>query len=101
MRDDEPGARRRAEWMRNPAGDPAYPPPVAWHLNGGQGFCPPDWHPDARLIITQEVAAGLHYSDDQFIRTLGLPLWTAKRHRSVPGPLPSQPPGTMPHPGRR
>ncbi|MEY9843776.1 hypothetical protein ABH940_000840 [Streptacidiphilus sp. BW17] len=100
-RDDEPGARRRAEWMRNPAGDPAYPPPCAWHLNGGLGFCPPGWHPDTRLIVTQEVAVGLRYSDDQFIRTLGLPSWTAKRHRSVPDPLPLQPPINMSYPAGR
>ncbi|MEY9843787.1 hypothetical protein [Streptacidiphilus sp. MAP5-3] len=86
-RDDRPDARRRAEWMRSPAADPAYPPPVAWHHNGGFGFCPPGWDPNARLIITHEVAASLHNSDDQLIRTLNLPR-SAEKRRSVPSPLP-------------
>lgn len=69
-RSDEPGSRRRAEWMRNPAGDPAYPPPVAWHLNGGIGFHPPGWHPAARLVITPEIDGTLRYNDAQFGRQL-------------------------------
>lgn len=86
-RDDGPDARRRAEWMRNPAADPAYPLPVTWHGNGGFGFCPPGWAPDARLVVTNEVATSLHASDDQFIRTLNLPR-SAEKQRSVPVPRP-------------
>ncbi|MBF9071650.1 hypothetical protein [Streptacidiphilus fuscans] len=101
-RNDEPGARRRAEWMRNPAGDPIYRPPVVWHLDGGMGFCPPGWHPATRLIITPEVEASLRYDDEQFIRTLNLP-WTSKVGRGHLAPLPPlppppPPPGTIAYP---
>lgn len=96
-RNDEPGARRRAEWMRNPAADPAYPPPVSWHLNGGFGFCPPGWHPAARLVITPEVEASLRYEDEQFARKLNLP-WTTRLHRMGQQPLPPSPPPPPPPP---
>lgn len=94
-RNDEPGARRRAEWMRNPAADPTFRPPVAWHLNGGLGFCPPGWHPATRLVITAEVEASLRYDDEQFIRKLNLP-WTSKINRGSLAPLPPLPPPPPP-----
>ncbi|MEY9843775.1 hypothetical protein ABH940_000839 [Streptacidiphilus sp. BW17] len=71
-RNDDPGARRRAEWMRNPAGDPAYPPPVRWHLNGGFGFNPPGWHPAVRLIETPEVDSFLRSESKLFVKRLHL-----------------------------
>ncbi|SEK23766.1 hypothetical protein [Streptacidiphilus jiangxiensis] len=70
VRNDEPGARRRAEWMRNPAADPTYSPPVAWHVNGGPGYRLPGWHPDVRVVITPEVEASLRYNDAEFARQL-------------------------------
>ncbi|WP_370061515.1 hypothetical protein [Streptacidiphilus sp. MAP5-3] len=72
VRNDDPGARRCAEWMRNPASDPTYPPPVAWHLNSGIGFCPPGWHPAVRLIVTPEVERFLHGEDAEFVQRLHL-----------------------------
>lgn len=50
VRDDEPEARRRAAWMRDPASDPALEPPVRW-VFGGDGFNPPGWRPDVRLVV--------------------------------------------------
>ena len=46
---EDPEALRRAAWMRDPASDPSYPPPVAWQF-GGSGFNPPGWRSDVRLI---------------------------------------------------
>ncbi len=46
---DDPEALRRAAWMRDPASDPTYPPPVVWRF-GGYGFNPPGWRRDVRLV---------------------------------------------------
>ncbi|SEK23791.1 hypothetical protein [Streptacidiphilus jiangxiensis] len=102
---DEPGARRRAAWMGNPAADPAYQPPVTWHLDGGPGFHPPRWHPAARLVVTPEVERSLGYQRDQYRRILhdhyGVPGFLT-RARSAPdlppGPPPPPPPDTIAYP---
>jgi hypothetical protein len=101
---DEPSARRHAEWMRNPAADPTYPPPVAWHLNGGPGFHPPGWHPATRLVITTDVARSLQYNEDQFERRRRAAYGFGdrpSRRRDMdlpPGPPPPPPPDTIAYP---
>jgi hypothetical protein len=106
-RNDEPGARRRAEWMRNPAGDPENPPPVVWHLNGGPGFHPPGWHPSVRIVITPEIEASLRYNDAQFARRLrGDSIFAADEippafAKLPPLPPPPPPPSTIAFPDER
>ncbi|MEY9843774.1 hypothetical protein ABH940_000838 [Streptacidiphilus sp. BW17] len=103
-RNDEPGTRRRAEWMRNPAADPAYPPPVAWHLNGGPGFHPPGWHPNARIIITAEVESSLRFNTEQIARKardsgLSMPDREMPSFAVLPSlPPPPPPPSTIAYP---
>jgi hypothetical protein len=104
-RDDDPAARRCAEWMRNPAVDPAFPPPLAWTTNGGPGFHPPGWFPSVRLLITPEVEAELRGLDQAVAHTLdlhwfnGVPRDPAPLRR--PGPLPPPPPDTIAYPDGR
>lgn len=102
---DEPGARRRAEWMRNPANDPTYPPPVSWHLNGGPGFHPPGWDLTARLVVTPEVERSLNYIRNQYVQRgrdkYGAPGFLARLRQAPdlpPGPLPPPPPDTIDYP---
>lgn len=102
---DEPAARRRAEWMRNPAADPTYPPPVSWHLDGGFGFHPPGWHPAARLVITPDVERSLRYNEEQFIRQFHerygsylLGPRAPRREPLPPSPPPPPPPDTIAYP---
>ncbi|MEY9843773.1 hypothetical protein ABH940_000837 [Streptacidiphilus sp. BW17] len=101
---DEPSARRRAEWMRNPAGDPSYPPPVAWHVNGGFGFHPPGWHPAARLVITPEVERSLVYNEEAYRQQLHNQVggWSRPTRRPdpdlPPAPPPPPPPSTIAYP---
>ncbi|MEY9936231.1 hypothetical protein [Streptacidiphilus sp. MAP5-3] len=104
VREDEPAARRRAEWMRNPAADPTYPPPIAWHLNGGVGFCPPGWHPAARVVITVEVERSLRYNTAQFARKMRARDIYAPGEEDLsfkdlpPLPPPPPPPSTIAYP---
>ncbi|MEY9936226.1 hypothetical protein [Streptacidiphilus sp. MAP5-3] len=101
---DEPGARRRAEWMRNPAGDPTYPPPVTWQLNGGFGFNPPGWHPAARLVITPDVERSLIYNEEVYRQQLHERFggWSRSTRRPdpnlPPAPPPPPPPDTITYP---
>ncbi|MFC1420205.1 hypothetical protein [Streptacidiphilus cavernicola] len=50
VRDDDPAARRMAGWMRDPASDPGFVSGVEWVV-GGDGFNPPGWRPDVRLVV--------------------------------------------------
>ncbi|WP_042376744.1 hypothetical protein [Streptacidiphilus melanogenes] len=102
---DEPGARRRAEWMRNPAADPTFPPPVAWHLNGGPGFHPPGWHLAARLVVTPDVERSLDYNRNQYLQMMrdryGTPRFLTRRKETrdlPPSALPPPPPDTIAYP---
>jgi hypothetical protein len=102
---DDPAARRRAEWMRNPAADPTYPPPVSWHLNGGPGFHPPGWHLAARLVVTPEVERSLNYNRNQYLQMLrdkyGAPRYLTREREAgdlPPSPLPPPPPDTIAYP---
>ena len=70
IRDDEPEARRRAAWMRDPAADPAFPPPVRWVL-GGDGFNPPGWRPDVRLVVPPEQSASMAAMEQTVEREAG------------------------------
>ncbi|WP_042412671.1 hypothetical protein [Streptacidiphilus anmyonensis] len=97
-RDDDPLARRRGEWMRNPNGDPSFPPPIAWTVNGGPGIHPPGWFPSVRLLITPEIEAELRNLDQAVGRSLDLHWFNGVPGNPPPlgpsGPVPPPPPGT-------
>ncbi|MHA6762968.1 hypothetical protein [Streptacidiphilus sp. PAMC 29251] len=70
VRDDDPEARRRSGWMRNPAADPAFPSPVSWVI-GGDGFNPPGWRPDVRVVVPPEQQASLASMQQELEREAG------------------------------
>ena len=116
VRDDDPEARRRARWMRDPAGDPAFDSGVAWVV-GGDGFNPPGWRPDVRLVVPEDTLLAVPSMQRELERQAmirphgrdGDPggAWIDRQPYEVfaprPGPVrqvhpPTAPPDTVEHP---
>ena len=95
-RDDDPEARRRAAWMRDPSADPALPPPVGWRLGGGDGFCPPGWHPDVRLIVPPDQQIALAAEARRLAHDAGMSLVRTRFDPVAAPPRQVHPPGAPP-----
>jgi hypothetical protein len=88
--------------MRNPNGDPSFPPPIAWHMSGGPGFHPPGWLPPVRLLITTELEGELRALDQAVEHSLDMHWWNGVPRNPAPlrpgTPLPPPPPDTIAYP---